>query len=69
MGDATFNMPGDSGLMIFNSRGQVVGLNMTGVEEADYMLTMETIERHPRENGRFFESRVADSLSALPIHS
>lgn len=49
LGEASFNLPGDSGSMIFNSRGQIIGLNMTKIGEAGYMVTMETIQGDVKE--------------------
>lgn len=49
LSDASFNLPGDSDSMIFNSKGQIIGLNMTKIGEAGYMITMETIQRDIKE--------------------
>lgn len=49
LGAASFNLPGDSGSMVFNSSGQIVGLNMTKIGEAGWILTMETIQRDIKE--------------------
>ncbi|PGH16072.1 hypothetical protein AJ79_02052 [Helicocarpus griseus UAMH5409] len=42
---ATFNFPGDSGSMIFNSTGQILGLNMTRNNDCGYMIAMDTIQQ------------------------
>ncbi|OJD17328.1 hypothetical protein AJ78_02566 [Emergomyces pasteurianus Ep9510] len=49
LGDGSFTLPGDSGSMVFNSKGQIVGLNMATVGEAGYITTVETIQKDVKE--------------------
>ncbi|OAX82088.1 hypothetical protein ACJ72_03563 [Emergomyces africanus] len=49
LGDGSFTLPGDSGSMVFNSKGQIVGLNMAKVGEAGYITTVETIQKDVKE--------------------
>ncbi|KAK2806786.1 hypothetical protein FQN50_005648 [Emmonsiellopsis sp. PD_5] len=49
VGSSEFNSPGDSGAMVFNSEGQIVGLNMMKVDEAGYVTTIDTIQKDVRK--------------------